>query len=167
MMIVFFVLPSIVCSCFGLFACFNIDQPAQPPNMLLAVGSCWVHDTDQLCFVSWHRSLAIGLGIPLLLFVCFVPCFILYRTLPNRAMLGNALWLQHYGFLVQEYKPSCRFWEAVVAAQTLLLVAISVFSYTLSPFYQAVLMNVAVAVIWLLLAVVRPLHTRRHSRLLS
>jgi hypothetical protein len=157
MVVIFFFLPSIVRSCFGLFACINIDQPAQPPNMPLAVGSFWIHDTDQLCFVGWHRSLAIGLGIPLLLFVCFVPGFILYKTLPNRAMLDNTLWLQHYGFLVQGFKPRCRFWEAVVSAQTILLVAISVFSYTLGPFYQAVLMNVAIAVIWILLAVVRPL----------
>ena len=164
MVVIFFFLPSIVRSCFGLFACINIDKPAQPPNMPLAVGSFWIHDTDQLCFVGWHRSLAIGLGIPLLLFVCFVPCFILYKTLPNRAMLDNPLWLQHYGFLVQEYKPSCRFWEAVVSAQTILLVAISVFSYTLGPFYQAVLMNVAIAVIWLLLAVVRPLAHKETQR---
>jgi hypothetical protein len=164
MVVIFFFLPSTVRSCFGLFACITIDKPAQPPNMPLAVGSYWIHDTDQLCFVGWHRSLAIGLGIPLLLFVCFVPCFIVYRTLPNRAMLDNPLWLQHYGFLVQEYKPSCRFWEAVVSAQTIMLVAISVFSYTLGPFYQAVLMNVAVAVIWLLLAVVRPLAHKETQR---
>jgi hypothetical protein len=147
MVVIYFFLPAIVRSTFGLFACISVDQPALPPNMPLAVGSFWIHDTDQLCFVGWHRSLAIGLGIPLLLFVCFVPGFILYKTLPNRAKLTDPVWLQHYGFLVQDYKPGCRFWEAVVSAQTILLVAISVFSYTLGPFYQAVLMNVAVAVI--------------------
>jgi hypothetical protein len=157
MVVIYFFLPSIVRSCFGLFACIRIDQPAQPPNMPLAVGSFWVHDTEQLCFAGWHRRLAIGLGIPLLLFVSFVPGFILYKTLPNRARLGDPVWLQHYGFLVQDYKPGCRYWEVVVSAQTILLVALSVFSYTLGPFYQAVLMNVAVAVILLLLAVVRPL----------
>ena len=157
MVVIYFFLPAIVRSTFGLFACISVDQPALPPNMPLAVGSFWIHDTDQLCFVGWHRSLAIGLGIPLLLFVCFVPGFILYKTLPNRAKLTDPVWLQHYGFLVQDYKPGCRFWEAVVSAQTILLVAISVFSYTLGPFYQAVLMNVAVAVIWLLLSVVKPL----------
>ena len=157
MVVIYFFLPSVVRSCFGLFACISIDHPAQPPNMPLAVGSFWVHDTEQLCFAGWHRRLAIGLGIPVLLFVCFVPGFILYKTLPNRARLQDSVWLQHYGFLVQDYKPGCRYWEAVVSAQTILLVAISVFSYTLGPFYQAVLMNVAVAVILLLLAVARPL----------
>jgi hypothetical protein len=156
MVVIYFFLPSIVRSCFGLFACISIDPPAQPPNMPLAVGSFWVHDTEQLCFAGWHRRLAIGLGIPLLLFVCFVPGFILHKTLPNRARLEDPVWLQHYGFLVQDYRPACRYWEAVVSAQNILLVAISVFSYTLGPFYQAVLMNVAVAVILLLLAVARP-----------
>jgi len=157
MVVVFFFLPSIVRVTFGLFACISIDSRAQPPNHPLAVGSFWLHDTNQQCFEGWHRDLALGLGIPLLLFVCFVPGFILYKTLPSKNKLQDRTWHQHYGFLLQDYKPGFRFWEAVVAAQTITLVAISVFSYTLGPFYQAMLMNIALAVIWLVLAVAKPL----------
>lgn len=164
MVVVFFFLPSIVRVTFGLFACISIDSQAQPPNNPLAVGSFWLHDTNQQCFEGWHRHLALGLGIPLLLFVCFVPGFILYKTLPSKNKLQDRTWQQHYGFLVQYYKPGFRFWEAVVAAQTITLVAISVFSYTLGPFYQAMLMNIALAVIWLVLAVAKPLAHQNAQR---
>jgi hypothetical protein len=158
MVVVFFFLPSIVRSAFGLFACITIDYPAAPPNYPMAIGSFWLHNTNQQCFQGWHKGFALGLGIPLLLFVCFVPGFILYKTLPNRHdELDKLAWLQQYGFLVRDYKPAYRYWEAVVSAQTIVLVALSVFSYSLGPYYQAMLINIAIAVIWLVLAVAKPL----------
>jgi hypothetical protein len=167
MVVVFFFLPSIVRSAFGLFACVTIDQPAAPPNHPMAMGSFWLHNTNQQCFQGWHKSFALGLGIPLLLFVCFVPGFILYKTLPRKRELASPAsssidiqelaWLQQYGFLVRDYKPQYRFWEAVVSTQTIVLVALSVFSYSLGPYYQAMLINIAIAVFWLVLAVAKPL----------
>ena len=160
MVAMFFFLPSIVRTAFGLFACIMIDKPDTKPYLTLALGAFWKHDTDQLCFAGWHRGFALGLGIPLLLLVCAVPLFSLWKTLPNRHLLASPAWRKHYSFLVQYYKPRYIYWEAVVTTQTIGLVALSVFSYTLGPYYQALVMNVAIACIGLLLAFVRPLAHR-------
>lgn len=162
MVLVFFFLPTIVRTAFGLFACIQIDQPAVAgtPNKPLAVGRFWLHDTNQQCFTGYHLRLALGLGIPLLAFVCAVPLFILFVTLHNKSKLDDPTWLQHYGFLVGYYKPRFVFWEAVVSSQTICLVAISVFSYTLGPFYQSLVMNIAILLIGVLLVVARPLAHR-------
>eukprot|EP00775_Hariotina_reticulata_P006569 gene6569-6797_t len=71
--------------------------------------------------------------------------------------LDDPRFVRHYYFLLQDYKPKHRYWEAVVSLQTIGLVAVSVFCFTLGPYYQALALNVLLAAFALLLVVVQPL----------
>jgi hypothetical protein len=149
MVVLFFFLPSLQRTVFGLFACIPLDQPASWPYQATAVGSFWVYDTSTVCFgTGWHRYLALGLGVPLIAVFCVVlPGFIVLITVPNTSKLYDAAFLRRWGFLTHAYRPSCCWWEAVVVWETAALVAISVFGVNVGAFYQCVLMIVALMLI--------------------
>jgi len=89
MVVAFFFLPSVARTAFSLFACIQIDRAGQLPYTPQAVGWFFLHDTDQVCFVGWHRRLVLGLGIPLCVLVCMAPASILWLTLRNRKRLDD------------------------------------------------------------------------------
>jgi hypothetical protein len=155
--VTFFFLPSITRTVFSLYACISIDQPADEPYSPRAQGWFWIHDTDQPCLAGWHRTLALVLGIPVSIFICLVPIGILALMLHPRSRLDDPQFVRHYYFLIQDYKPKYRYWEAVVSVQTISLVAVSVFCFTLGPYYQALTLNVLLAAFALLLVLVQPL----------
>jgi hypothetical protein len=123
--LVFFFLPSLLRTAYGMFACVQLDSA---PSFELqarvtffqfnAVGSFWLLDTDQQCFQGYHRNWAVGLGVPLLLLLCgVVPAGIIGYLRARRGNLQETYYLQHYGFLYSSYWP-CRFyWEGIVAFQ--------------------------------------------------
>ncbi|KAF6259507.1 hypothetical protein COO60DRAFT_1460131 [Scenedesmus sp. NREL 46B-D3] len=145
MAVLFFFLPSLQRTVFGLFACIPLDQPASPPYVAIAVGSFWVFDTSTLCFgEGWHKALALGLGVLMIALLCVVlPAVIIYTTLSHTKRLGDASFGRSWGFLTHAYHPKTCWWEAVVVCENAVLVAISVFGVNLGPFYQCLLMVAA------------------------
>lgn len=157
MVVVFFFLPSLVRTTFSLFTCVSIDQPVQAPYKATAVGSYWVYDTAQLCYSGYHRGLALGLGIPLLFVIVLgLPAAVAVLMLRNRHQLKDPAFSRHYGFLLNGYKASACYWEAVVMLETIILSAAVVFGPTLGPFYQSLIMTLCMATIMVLLVAVRP-----------
>lgn len=153
----FFFLPSLARSAFGMFACIPVDQATGWPYVAAAVGSHWVHDTQALCYDGYHSGWSVILGIPLLVGLCLlVPGFIVLVVVLNHKRLHEQQVRQQYGFLYRPYRRSCSYWEAVVVCQTLALVAVSVYGVTLGPYYQALLFNCTLALIVVGLALVRP-----------
>jgi hypothetical protein len=149
MVVLFFFMPSLLRTLFGLFACIPLDQPATLPYIVNAVGSFWVYDTSSICFGSgWHRYLALGLGIPLVaILCCVVPGVTVLITVPNIRHLYDAGFRRSWGFLTHSYRPSFCWWEAVVVWETAALVAISVFGVNVGAFYQCLLMIAALMLI--------------------
>lgn len=160
----FFFLPSVAGTAFSLFVCVEVDKPwiaDMPSSLPKAVGWLWVHDLDQVCWSSsgWQQKLALGLGIPLCALIAAVPVVILLVTLTQRKRGGleNPRFVENFNFLVQYYKPEYCFWEAVVSIQTISLVAVSVFGYSLGPTLQALVMNVVVLSCGICMIVAQPL----------
>lgn len=123
--LVFFFLPSLLRTAYGMFACVYLDSP---PSTALqtrqtffrfdAVGRYWLLDTDQHCFERLHRGWALGLGIPLLLLLCGAgPLGIIGFLWLRRNNLQETYYLQHFGFLYSSYRPCRYYWEGIVALQ--------------------------------------------------
>jgi hypothetical protein len=142
MVVLFFFMPSLLRTLFGLFACIPLDQPTAWPYVSSAIGSYWVYDTSNVCFsAGWHRSLALGAGVPLIVLLCIcLPATIVYVTLSNLSGLGDITFRRNWGFLTQSYRPRFCWWEAVVLWETAVLVAISVFGVNVGPFFQCAIM---------------------------
>jgi hypothetical protein len=149
MVVLFFFLPSLQRTVFGLFACIPLDQAATWPYMATAVGSFWVYDTSNICFATgWHRYLSLGLGIPFVALLCVVlPGLIVFITVSNSSKLDDAGFRRSWGFLTHSYRPRFCWWEAVVVWETAALVAISVFGVNLGPYYQCILMIAALMLV--------------------
>jgi hypothetical protein len=82
---------------------------------------------SQQCWQGYHKSLALGAGIPLVLLLCIVwPGSVLVFLLRHR---GGSLYsseLSHYSFLFSMYKQSAAWWEVVVIVQIVVIVQMSV-----------------------------------------
>jgi hypothetical protein len=159
MVILFFFFPSLARAALGLFMCVHVkgDPAVGLPNM-----SLWMFDTSQACWGPSHSAYAFGFGLPLLLTV--------FVGMP--AGVGCVLWfgrrkaeqqwlVTHFGFLFVHFRPECYMWEVVILVQTLVLVVVSVLSYQLGAFYQALLLNVVLVVIAAMLLWFRPFTSRR------
>eukprot|EP00879_Flechtneria_rotunda_P002277 GHRR01002468.1.p1 GENE.GHRR01002468.1~~GHRR01002468.1.p1 ORF type:complete len:306 (+),score=67.24 GHRR01002468.1:273-1190(+) len=157
MVAAFLFIPSVARTMLSLFACVPLDKDSSEPYCAAAVGRYWVLDMSQQCFEGYHAAWAFALGIPLLFVLAVaLPLGISLFMWHNRHNLTMPCLRRHYGFLYRQYRPSCRYWEAVVVLQTLLLVAAGVFGVTLGPYYQAIVMNAALAFVFALLWVARP-----------
>eukprot|EP00878_Enallax_costatus_P010121 GHUV01010566.1.p1 GENE.GHUV01010566.1~~GHUV01010566.1.p1 ORF type:complete len:453 (+),score=58.75 GHUV01010566.1:1879-3237(+) len=138
--VLFFFLPSLARTTFSLFACVTVDKlgASSTDVGLAAVGRFWLLDLQQSCYEGYHLGWSLGLGVPLLLFICFaLPGAIFGLAVKNtKQAVYHPSFARHYGFLFQTYKPSRCFWEGVIALQTVVMVAVSVYiwlySWTLS-----------------------------------
>lgn len=157
MVVTFFFLPAVLRNMFGLFACIPLDRPVRPPYVANAVGAFWVYDLGMSCFTGYHRKLALGLGLPLIFALCIgLPAIIAFVTVSNRKRLHHPVFLRHYGFLTRPYVEDRCWWEAVLVLETTVLVAVSMFGVNTGPFYQAVLMVAALAIVIKLLTTFKP-----------
>jgi hypothetical protein len=149
MVVLFFFLPSLLRTLFGLFACIPLDQSVNWPYQAAAVGSFWVYDTSVVCFgTGWHRYLALGLGIPLVAVLCIVvPGLIVFITVSNMSRLYDTGFRLSWGFLTRSYRPTFCWWEAVVVWETAALVAISVFGVNVGAYFQCLLMTAALMLV--------------------
>jgi MFS family permease len=141
----FYAYPTLVRGALSFFACLPIDDANQQPYPEYAIrnntAGYWVGAIQQECFAGWHRSWALGFGLPAMLVLCVgVPCGMFMFLWCSKAKLSDASFQEHYGFLFRNYKDSKPWWEAIWTAQTVLLTAISVFHFTLQAYYALMLM---------------------------
>ena len=158
LVVLFFFYPALVRTSLSMFACYKLDDPDRTdvdnfPQFLEAAApyGYWVHSIQQPCWQGWHLYWGLGLGVPLVLLLCFVVpvgmwCA-LYRTRWKRSITGHQSPLM---FLYHNYKPNRWYWEVVSTVQVALLVAISVFSFTLGAYFTTLLLSVSVVVFWAL-----------------
>lgn len=158
----FVFLPSLSRTVFSLFVCVQVDDAGFVPYAWTAKanGSFWASDMSQQCDARQH--LALGLGIPCVLLLCFIlPLSIVLLLWLNRSSLQDSRFKSMYGFLYNNYRPGwCAIaWEAVIVCQTNIIAAISVFGLSLGSLYQATVMSAFLATFLVLLLLVRPYHS--------
>jgi hypothetical protein len=158
MVVVFFFLPSMLRTVFGLFVCITLDAPVLSPYSAQAVGAFWVYDVSTHCFsAGWHRALALGMGIPLMLLLCIgLPSAIILITVSNRGRLHDPAFARHWGFLTHSYRSRCCWWEAVLVCETVALVTVGAFGISVGALYQCILMTAVLTLVMHLLLVCRP-----------
>ena len=142
----FFAYPTLVRAALSFFACLRIDDASEQPYPEYSIrnhtSGYWVSAIQQECFAGWHRSWALGFGLPAVLLLCVgVPVSLFSFLRRNQAKTSNPQFKEHYGFLFRNYTESKPWWEAVWAAQTVLLTAVSVFHFTLHAYYALLLMS--------------------------
>jgi hypothetical protein len=104
-------LPQLLHAGFGLFACVPLDDSVSAPYEAKAVGTFWVSHMSQQCWQGYHKALALGLGIPLVLLLCVIrPGSVLVFMLRHRDGSLYSRELRHYSFLFPMYKPSAAWW---------------------------------------------------------
>lgn len=142
----FYAYPTLAKAGLSFFACLHIDDPSKQPHLDYSIrnhtAGYFVGAIDHECFVGWHRSWALGLGLPALLVLCVgVPVGMFAFMWCNKARTADASFQEHYGFLCRNYTHSKPGWESVWAVQTVLLAAISVFHFTIQAYYALLLMG--------------------------
>lgn len=148
----FFAYPTLVKASLGMFACLRVDDAAsKEPYPQYAVknhtAGYWVLDMDQACFAGWHRSWAFGLGLTAVAVICIgAPLAIWLFMWRNSGRASDSDFQQRYGFLFHNYKQGCFWWEAVWAAQTVSLTAVSVFHYSIGAYHALLLMCLSLLV---------------------
>lgn len=121
----------------------------------------WTYSMVHTCWGLQHTKWALGLGVPLVV--------LLYLVLP--VAVGSVLWLyrgrltdawvrQHFGFLYVHYRPGSYMWEVVSILQTLVVVVAATAASYLGAYKQALLVNVALAVIMIMLLWFKPMASR-------
>jgi hypothetical protein len=162
-------LPTMIRGLLSMFMCVGIDNIAYIPYggfTAAAPGSHWAYDLNQVCWKGYHRAWALGFALPLSLLLCVVlPVVLAGFLLFNTAKLQNAMFQARYGFLYHDYKPKCCAWESVVILQTVVVVCIAVFGYSMGAYYQALVMNAALACTLMLQVVLTPYHSTQLHRL--
>ena len=148
-------LPQLLRAVFGLFACVPLDESVSAPYKANAIGTFWVSQMSQQCWQGYHKALALGAGVPLVLLLCVVwPGSILVFMLRQRDGSLYSSELRHYSFLFSMYKPSAAWWEIVVIVQLSVLVAVSVFAVRLGAYFGCLMLVAAFCVVlWLLVRV--------------
>jgi hypothetical protein len=156
----FLFLPTWSHAVFSLFACVPLDVPASFPYAAEAVGSFWAQDMSQRCYAGYHRAWALGLGVPLLVLLCFVlPAGLLLFLWSGkrRGRLDSDNFRQQYGFLFSTWRREvCWWYEVAQMLQTLVLVMLWTFGYVLGAYYQSLVMCAALGIILVLLMSVQP-----------
>jgi hypothetical protein len=144
----FYEYPTLVKAALSFFACVPIDAADEQPYPEYAIrnhtAGYWVSDIQQECFAGWHKPWALGFGVPAALLLCIgVPLglFFFLRHSKAKAKTSDAAFWEHYGFLFRNYTESKPWWEAVWAAQTVLLAAVSVFHFTFQAYYALLVMQ--------------------------
>jgi hypothetical protein len=147
--VLFFAYPSLVRMSLGFFACLPLDNAhaASDPYPQYAIANAsqgyWVLAMQQACWEGWHRNWASALGIPCTLLFCLVvPCALIGSMAWNKKRLNQHSFRSRFGFLYRNFRESRCWWEGVLAVQTMLLVSVAVFRYTLGGYFSMLLVNV-------------------------
>jgi hypothetical protein len=106
---------------------------------------------------GYHKAYALGLGLPLLILICFVLPAGLFSFIwisNRRGLLVDESFEKHFGFLYRSWR-FC-WWESVVVVQTTTLVMIGTFGYALGVYFQLLVITAALVIIGVLLFLVQP-----------
>ena len=146
--VLLFCYPFLVRVALGFFACVPLDdaQAVDDPFPHYAIANAthgyWVHSMDQACWEGWHLKWALGVGLPCALILCIaVPAAVTLGLTCNKSKLNSLGFRSHYGLLYRKYRGERYWWEGAMVVQTILLVAVSVFRYTLGNYFAALLLN--------------------------
>jgi len=136
--------PSLVRVSLGLFACLKLDEPGKQPFPEYATATAqfgyFVQDMQQACYQGWHLGWSLGLGIFLTLLFCLgVPAGLFWWLKRNRQRLADPGFQIHYGFLYADFTQDRYWWEALVAARTVVLVCIAVFAGVVGAYYGLIM----------------------------
>jgi hypothetical protein len=157
----FMFLPTWSHAVFSLFACISLDVEAAFPYAAESVGLYWTQDLSTQCYASggYHKAWALGVGLPLLLLLCFaLPLGLLVFLVIScrHGKLSQAIFRQQYGFLYRSWRQGVDWYEAVVVVQTNTLVLVGTFGYALGPYFHLLVITAALAFIGVLLLCIRP-----------
>jgi len=151
-----------------MFACLQLDRAdnIHDPYPQFAVANAsrgyWIHAMQQACFEGWHLPWALGLGLPCVLLFCVVtPLALLVFLTLNKSKLQRPNVRAQFGFLYRPYTEKHCWWEGLMTVQTMLLVTVSVFRYTLGGYYSALLVTVMFSVMAVLQLIFRPFASHR------
>jgi hypothetical protein len=142
----FYAYPTLVRAALSFFACLRIDYPdSKQPYPEYSIRShtagYYISAIQQECFAGWHKSWALGFGLPAVLVLCVgVPVGMFAFLWCSKAKTSDATFREHYGFLFRNYTEGKPWWEAIWCIQTVLLTAISVFHFTIQAYYALMLM---------------------------
>jgi hypothetical protein len=160
--------PFLVRVSLGMFACLRLDRATSPydpyPQFAIANASngYWVHAMQQPCFEGWHLPWALALGLPCVLLFCIAtPLALLIGLTVHKSKLQRADVRAQFGFLYRPYVEKRCWWEGLMTVQTMLLVTVSVFRYTLGGYYSAVLVNMMFSAMATLQLVLKPFASER------
>jgi hypothetical protein len=149
------------------FSCFPADshRPGAPYAEATAAagvtGAFWVPDMRQQCWQGWHLRWALTFGLPLsLLLVVGVPAALAVALHAFRNKLDTPSAHRYLGFVYLPYRRQAAVWEAVQTVQTAALVAVSVFSVRLGPYYTLLLLTAMFTILIALQLAFRPHATR-------
>lgn len=167
LVVVFFSFPFLVRMALGFFACIRLDsanlQTDPYPQYAQAFAShgYWINDMSQACYEGWHLRWAIAMGVPCVAVLCLgIPAAIVLWLYSHDPQLSDVKFKAKYGFLYNNFRPRMYCFEAVRALQTVFVVSISAFRYTLQPFYATLCMNQAFALSCVLQLGCRPFASR-------
>jgi hypothetical protein len=151
LVVAFFAYPTLVKASLSWFACLKVDKAGDGPYPEYAVknhtAGYWVLNMDQACFVGTHRVWAFAMGIPAAMLICCgVPVAIWLFLWRNSKRAAQPDFQERYGFLYRNYREGCFWWEAVWAAQTVSLTAVSVFHHSLGAYHALLLMSLSLLI---------------------
>ena len=168
----FFAYPSLLRASLGFFACLKLDDvhatgdPYPQYAIANATHGYYVHAMQQACWEGWHYPWALALGLPCTIIFCLVvPAALALGMFKQRAKLKEVSFRRHFGFLYRNFRQSRCWWEGVLAMQTVLLVSVAVFRYSLGGYFSVLLMSVMFGGSATLQLLFRPFAQRKLHRL--
>ena len=157
-MVVYLIFPTLCSQAFQIFDCKTIAGV-----QYLAV------DLEHRCFTGDHLAAVLTLGVgQLVVFVIGLPLLVLLFLRRNRVKEGGLkrhVVHMRYGLFFSAYHEDTYFWEIVLTARKISIVAISVFGRSIGPQRQALLANCILLVCILLEIAGKPyrIMTDRHK----
>jgi hypothetical protein len=146
----FLTFPAWVHTSFSFFGCQNIQDPT------LQYSLWWVQDMGTPCYTGYHKTWGLKLGLPCLVLCCLAPVALFVGLALQKSKLSEPGFQARYGSVYHLYEEHAFYWEAVIWAQTIALVALSVFATQIGKHSAVLLSALHLALSLLLLQCFRP-----------
>lgn len=157
-----FFYPLLVRLALTMFDCVRV-QGMEPASGKKVVVSYWSSDLSLQCWATWHRQLALPLGVILSIILCLVfPLGVVGFLHKRRHDLADDQFKQRYGFLYRNYHRHRCYWEGIMYLQITALVAFSILGRSLGTSGQ---LQVYMALVSVLVAINVMVQPYRFSRL--